>query len=114
MKTSVVIATCIVCWLIGGYSNYSRAGELESALENINISTDLENAPTKAGKVNHPCAKVAGEGCLVSHDEVNTNNTSQDLAIQGAVVDANIQRITINGVSAGQLDGNGVVSVGGF
>lgn len=113
MKVSIVIATVMVCGLSGGYSNYSWSGDLDSALENINISTDAQNAVKKTDKDTPPCVKSASVTCATTHEDANTN-VYQASAIQGAIVGSTIPRVTINGVSAGEIINKGAVSLGGY
>lgn len=113
MKTPFVIATGIVCWLGGGYGNYVLAEDLDSALEKINISTEAQNAPKKTDKVSVPCAKTTEVNCTNVQEGVN-KNAYEASAIQGAMTGGLIPRVTINGVSVGELPNKGAVSVGGF
>ena len=113
MKTSVVIATAMLCWLGGGYGNYVVAEDLDSALEKINISTESENAPKKPDKAAVPCAKATSVTCPNTQEDIN-RNAYEASAIQGAITGGLIPRVTINGVSVGDLPNKGAVSVGGF
>ena len=114
MKTSLIIATGMVCWFGGGYGNYVLAEDLDSALEKINISTEAQNAPKKTDKVTVPCAKAAQINCTSVQDDVN-KNAYEASAIQGAITGGVIPSVTINGVSAGELPNKSpVTAVGGF
>jgi hypothetical protein len=114
MKSPVVIATAMVCGLGMGYSGYSRSGDLDAALENINISTDAREAdknPDK-DKAHAPCEKAAGMTCPTGHDDANSN-AYQASTIQGAIVGNTIPNVTINGVPSGTVVNRGAVSLGG-
>jgi hypothetical protein len=113
MKVSVVIATAMV-WGVGvGYSNYSWSGDLDSALEDINISTDAQNVVKKTDKDAVPCIKAEGASCPTSQDYANTN-VYEASAIKGAIVSAPIPNVTINGVSSGDVANKGAVSLGRY
>ena len=113
MKTSLVIATAMLCWLGGGYGNYVLAEDLDSALEKINISTESENVPKKSDKAAVPCAKPTTVNCSNVQEDAN-RNAYEASAIQGALTGGLIPRVTINGVSIGDLPNKSAVSVGGF
>lgn len=116
MKAPVVIATVMVCGLGIGYSGYSWSGDLDAALENINISTDAQNAVKKPekDKASVPCEKTAGATCPTAHNDSNPSNVYQASTIQGAIVGSTIPNVTINGVSAGTLVNKGAVSLGNY
>lgn len=115
MKAPVVIATVMVCGFGISYSDYSWSGDLDAALENINISTDAQDAVKKPDKdkASVPCEKAAGATCPTAHDDSNPN-VYQASTIQGAIVGSTIPNVTINGVSSGALVNKGAVSLGNY
>ena len=114
MKVSVLIATAMVCGLSSGYSIYSWSEDLDSALENINISTDAQNTVKKrSGKNSPPCVTATDVACANTYEDANAN-ANQATVIQQAIVGNSIPRVTINGVSAGEVDNKGIGSIGGY
>jgi hypothetical protein len=114
MKTSFMIATCVVGSLYGGHSDYAWSGDLDAALENINIRSDAENAPKKIEKNNLPCTKVSDVNCASSQDELNATAYGATSAMREAIVGDSIPRVTINGVSVGTINQQSTATVGGF
>ena len=114
MKTSVVFATGIVCCLAGGMSAYAGSGDLESALENINISTDSQNIVKNHDNTNEaPCSKSTETNCPNSHDDDVKTNTYQATALQQTILNGTMNNVTVNGAPA--VGGNTAnVSISGF
>ena len=113
----MVIAAAMVCGLTAGYSNYSWSGDLDSALENVNISTDARNAAKAPDKDSTPCIKAARVTCVTRYEDTNIDD-NQASAIQQAIVRGNIVGNTIpgaiiNGAAAGDAVNNGTLSFGG-
>ena len=114
MKTSVVIATAIVCCLAGGLSGSAWSEDLESALENINISTDAQNTANKGDDAqNLPCAKNSGTNCSNSHDDDVKTTAYRATILQQAILSGNAQNVTINGASADDSR-QATISISGF
>ena len=114
MKTSVVFAIGIVGCLMGGLSAEAWAEDLESALENINISTDAQSNPKKNDNApSVPCSKVAGANCPTAHDDDVNSTAYQATTLQQTILNGNEANVTINGAPA--VNGNqGAVSISGF
>ncbi len=113
MKSSVVYATGIVCCLMGGLSTYAWSEDLDSALDNVNISSDAQSTPKKSDNTtNVPCTKDTGVNCPTAHDDVNST-TYQATTLQQTILNGSEANVTINGAPV--LDGNhGSVSISGF
>ena len=105
MKASFMIVACIAGSLYGGHSNYAWAGDLDAALEDINIRTDAQNAPKKVEKNSLPCAKTSDLNCTNSQEELNATAYEATSAIREALVGDRIPSVTINGVSVGPISG---------
>lgn len=114
MKMSFMIATCVVGSLYGWHNNYAWSGDLDAALDDINIRTDAQNAPKKVEKNSLPCAKVSDVNCAGPQDELNRTGYEVTSAIRDAVVGDSIPRVTINGVSTGGNNQQSTFTVGGF
>jgi hypothetical protein len=114
MKTSFTIATCIIGSLYGGHSNYAWSGDLDAALEDINIRTDAQNAPKKVEKNSLPCAKASDVNCANSQEELNATAYETTSAIREALVGDRIPNVTINGVSVGPISQQNTATARGF
>ena len=99
MKTSVVFATSLACCLMGGMSPYAWSEDLDSALENISISTEADNT-AKKGEVTLTCAdKTSGANCLdTRHNDINTN-AYESTTIQQTILSGHERNVTINGAT---------------
>ena len=114
MKTSVVIVTTVVCCLAGGLSGFAWAEDLESALENINISTDAQNTANKGDDTqNLPCAKTSGSNCANSHDDEVNSTAYRATILQQSILSGREQNVTINGAIADDSR-QATVSISGF
>lgn len=114
MKSSVVFATGIVCCLMGGLSTYAWSEDLDSALENINISSDPQNIPKKNDNATSvPCTKATGSDCPTEHNDDVNSTTYQATTLQQTILNGSEANVTINGAPV--LDGNhSSVSISGF
>ena len=89
MKTSVVYAAGIVCCLIGGMSTYAWSEDLESALDNVNISTDAQNNPKKdENTANVPCTKATEANCHSAHNDDVNSTAYQATTLQQNILNA--------------------------
>jgi hypothetical protein len=119
MKVSVLVAIAIVFGLGVGYSNNSWSGDLDAALEKINISTDAQDAAKKDETDARPCIIAKGATCATSYNDVNDVNgtnarEASAVAVQSAISGNTIPAATINGVSAGEVGNKGAGPIGGF
>jgi hypothetical protein len=114
MKSSVVYATGIVCCLVGGLSTNAWSGDLDSALDNVNISSDAQSNPKKNDNTTIvPCSKAAGVNCPTAHDDDVNSTAYQATTLQQTILNGNESNVTINGAPV--IDGNhGSVSISGF
>ena len=114
MKASVVYATGIVCCLIGGLSTSAWSEDLESALDNVNISTDAQNNPKKNDNTpNVPCNKAAGANCPTARDDDVNSTAYQATTLQQNILNGREVNVTINGAPV--LDTtHSSVSISGF
>jgi hypothetical protein len=114
MKTSIVYAAGIACCLMGGLSINAWSEDLESALDNVNISTDAQNNPKKNDNASIvPCSKAAGVNCPTSHDDDVNSTAYQATTLQQNILSGREANVTINGAPV--VDGNhGSVSISGF
>jgi hypothetical protein len=106
MKVSVVITTALVCGLGGGYSDFSWSGDLDSALEKINISTEAQISDKSPDKDALPCVKSTGVTCVTTYEDTNSNYTQasviQQGIVRGNVVGNALPGVFINGATSGQ------------
>ena len=114
MKTSVIYATGIVCCLIGGLSTYAWSEDLESALDNVNISTDAQNNPKKdENTANVPCTKATEANCHSAHNDDVNSTAYQATTLQQNILNGREANVTINGAPV--LDAtHSSVSISGF
>jgi hypothetical protein len=105
MKISVVITTALVCGLGAGYSNFSWSGDLDSALEKINISTEEQITDKSPDKDAPPCVKSTGMTCVTTYEDTNTINnqasTIQQGIERGNIVGSAVPGVFINGATSG-------------
>ena len=113
MKTSVAFATSFICCLMAGMSSYAWSEDLDSALENISISSEADNAAKKS-EVTPTCAdKSSGANCLDSrHNDINTN-AYESTIIQQSLLSGHEQNVTINGATVTTAP-QATVQVNGF
>ena len=114
MKTSVTIATAIVCCLTGGMGTYAWSEDLESALENINISTDAQTTAKKGDDAsNLPCTKASGADCSNSHDDDVNKTAYQATILQQAILNGHEANVTVNGAPVDEGP-QATISISGF
>jgi len=114
MKSSVVSATGIVCCLVGGLSTNAWSGDLDSALDNVNISSDAQSNPKKNDNTTIvPCSKAAGSDCPTEHNDDVNSTTYQATTLQQTILNGSEANVTINGAPV--LDAtHSSVSISGF
>jgi len=115
MNTSVMLATTIACCLIGGMSTAAWGEDLESALENVTISTEAQNTATNNSDAdNQPCTKASGANCPAGGDDNNVNtNAYQATTLQQAILNGHEANVTVNGAVAPQGP-QANISISGF
>ena len=114
MKTSILLAMIVMSGLACGMSTYAWSGGLDSALENITISTEAQNTVKKKDDIsNVPCTKSSTVNCPGSHGDNVDINANQVTTLQQAIINEHIQNVTING-APGVSSGQAAVSAGGF
>jgi hypothetical protein len=114
MKTSIVYATGIAVCLMGGLSFDAWAEDLDSALDNVNISSDAQNIPKKNDNTTIvPCSKAAGANCPTAHDDDVNSTAYQATTLQQTILNGSEANVTINGAPV--LDAtHSSVSISGF
>lgn len=102
MKTSVVVITGMVCGLYLAASASVWAGDLDSALESVTISTDAQGTTKNKGNPNNqPCTKDSGANCPVASDDNNVNtNAYQATTLQQTILNGSQANVTVNGAPA--------------
>ena len=113
MKASVVYATGIVCCLMGGLSTYAWSEDLDSALDNVNISSDVQSKPKKNNTSIVPCSKAAGVNCPTSHDDDVNSTAYQATTLQQNILKGTEANVTINGAPVPDINQSSV-SISGF
>jgi len=114
MKTSIVYATGIAVCLMGGLSIDAWSEDLDSALDNVNISSDAQNIPKKNDNATIvPCSKAAGVNCPTAHDDDVNSTAYQATTLQQTILNGSEANVTINGAPV--LDAtHSSVSISGF
>jgi hypothetical protein len=110
----VAIAIAVVCGLSSGYIDSAWSGDLEAALENINISSDAESAPKKLGNNSLPCTNVSDAHCAGPQDDVSAAANGAASAIRDSIVISRIPSITVNGTAVETISHQSTVAAGGF
>ncbi len=102
MKTSVALVVGITSCLISGVSTYAWSGDLDSALENVTISTDAQNhAKHKNDTNNLPCNnKTTSANCPTAADDTANTTAYQALMLQQTISDSTRANVTINGTQS--------------
>jgi hypothetical protein len=113
MKTSIVYAAGIACCLMGGLSVDSWAEDLDSALDNVNISSDVQSKPKKNNTSIVPCSKAAGVNCPTSHDDDVNSTAYQATTLQQNILKGTEANVTINGAPVPDINQSSV-SISGF
>ena len=113
MKTSIVYAAGIACCLMGGLSVDSWAEDLDSALDNVNISSDVQSKPKKNNTSIVPCSKAAGVNCPTSHDDDVNSTAYQATTLQQTILNGTEANVTINGAPVPDINQSSV-SISGF
>lgn len=102
MKTSMIVATSLMCCLAAGLSTSAWSDEdLDAVLENVSISSEAQNTVKTDQDSNYlPCAsKTPGQDCPdSSRDDVNAN-TNAAVTLQQSIMSSRQQNVTINGAA---------------
>ena len=104
MKSFTLIAMSVMCYLASGVGYYAWGGDLDSALENISISSEAQSTtPKKNETKNIPCTNKASDTTCqdTTHDSINTK-TYEATTLQQSILSGTTQNVTINGVQVGQ------------
>ena len=115
MKTSIVYAAGIAYCLVGGLSvDAWAAGDLDSALDNVNISSDVQSKPKKNDNTSIvPCSKTAGVNCPTAHDDDVNSTAYQATTLQQTILNGSEANVTINGAPVPDINQSNV-SISGF
>lgn len=104
MKSSALIAMSVLFYTASSVGCYAWAGDLDSALENISISSEAQStAPKKNETKNIPCTNKSSDTTCqdTTHDSVNTK-AYEATTLQQSILSTTTQNVTINGAQVDQ------------
>jgi hypothetical protein len=114
MKTSIIVATSVLCCFAAGVGPYAWSEDLDAALESVSISSEAQNAPKRDDSNNLPCeSKTPGASCPDSrHDDISAN-ANQAANLQRSILSGQEQNVMINGAAVPEAP-QATISVNGF
>jgi hypothetical protein len=115
MKSSTLIVMSVLCYMASGVGCYTWAEDLDSALEDISISSEAQSTiPKKNDTKNIPCTNKASDTTCQdpTHDSVNSN-AYEATNLQQSILNGTTQNVTVNGTQVDQAPQTSI-SISGF